>query len=445
MTDPVPSASAEAVAAFDDGLSPALVGRNCKLQSYTKIRVPSFEIRDEFIAYSSPDSTFHVTQRLVDAATSSVLVGIYDFTASYVKDLFIHAMARRVAFGLMLDLDGRSGEQSVFDELKKLGADAVPAPSCASDSAQVFASAHEKVVVLDRAITLVQSGNFSDNSIPANGDGKAGPHGFKPGNRDMGVAVRSKPLAAFFDKVLRDDIALERAGGTAVVGPTPADAAEVDLFVAAPAKAPPQLFPSKSFMPTRPILVTPVLSPDNYMSVIPALLEAAKRSIVIEQQYIRGTQPGIVQLLEAIRSVRQRNPKIEVRIVLARPFTGKSFAREASAIRGLGADFGLKLGRHVRILNPKYFVHCHNKLIIVDGEWLLVSSQNWSDSAVLKNREAGLLIQYPALARHFTKIFDVDWTTGVRTLPKPAEDFLVPADFAKGGVVRLNWGDYAEV
>src|SRR5439155_11392128 len=263
----LPPASDAALTAFDDGLSPALVGRNCKLQAYSKYKVPTFEIQSNFTAYASPDSTFDLTRMFVDSARKSILVGIYDFTADYVKDLFLRAMQRRVAFGLMLDLDGRTGEQGIFDELEKFGADASPAPSCASDSAQYFASSHEKVTVIDGNLTLVQSGNFSDNSIPPNGNDTPGTHGFMPGNRDMGVAVQSKALAVFFDKVLRGDMALERAGA-GVSGLIPVAAPEADLVAAAPYKLPP-LVAWKTFTPTRLVSVIPVLSPDNYMDVVP--------------------------------------------------------------------------------------------------------------------------------------------------------------------------------
>jgi hypothetical protein len=93
-----------------------------------------------------------------------------------------------------------------------------------------------------------------------------------------------------------------------------------DLLLAAP----PKLFPSKSFKPKSPIPVMPVLSPDNYMQVIPALLESATKSIVIEQ-YIRGAQPQIVKLLDAITRARSHHPKLEIRIVLAPSVPGQAF------------------------------------------------------------------------------------------------------------------------
>jgi phosphatidylserine/phosphatidylglycerophosphate/cardiolipin synthase-like enzyme len=98
------------------------------------------------------------------------------------------------------------------------------------------------------------------------------------------------------------------------------------------------------------------------------------------------------------------------------------------------------------LLSKKHFVHCHNKLIVVDGKRVLVGSQNWSDSAVLKNREASLLIEFPTLAKYFAEIFEADWETGQKTLGQAAATpFFATASLAAGGLVRLSPGDYDEV
>ena len=132
-----------------------------------------------------------------------------------------------------------------------------------------------------------------------------------------------------------------------------------------------------------------------------------------------------------------------VRIVVAAPLgDGKQEAADAAA---LAKDFGLKLGTHVRILNPRRFVHCHNKLIVVDRKKVLLSSQNWSDSAVTRNREAGLLLESPDLARYYADIFQDDWDTGLKTVkPSPLPTFA-PQALATGKTVPVNLGDYVEV
>jgi hypothetical protein len=131
-----------------------MVGRQCKLQNYKKKKVPSFRFSSEMIAYVSPESTFAVTRRLFDDARKSILIGIYDFTAAHVKELVLNAMSRGVRVSLMLDIDS-APERRLFEDLKRHGVEAVPAPSCAGD-VHFFASSHEKVIVIDDLWTMVR-------------------------------------------------------------------------------------------------------------------------------------------------------------------------------------------------------------------------------------------------------------------------------------------------
>ena len=70
-----------------------------------------------------------------------------------------------------------------------------------------------------------------------------------------------------------------------------------------------------------------------------------------------------------------------------------------------------------------------------------------SDACSGSHREAGLLLEYPQMAKYYESIFDSDWETGVKTLPKKkgALEFFGPEALASSKVVPLNWGDYAEV
>jgi phosphatidylserine/phosphatidylglycerophosphate/cardiolipin synthase-like enzyme len=257
--------------------------------------------------------------------------------------------------------------------------------------------------------------------------------------------VRSAPLAAFFSRVLRSDMQLEidasLAEGLALeVPPAPRFALEAPR----PPRLPPELFPSRRYRPRRELRVVPVLSPDNYMAVIPNFLASARGSIYLEQQYMRADQPQVRRLLAAIASARQGNPRLKVRIVLARPI-GSDLTKEKRNLQEL-ESFGLQLGSHIRYLNPQYFVHCHNKLIVIDRQAVLVSSQNWSDFAVAHNREAGLVLHAPTLARYYAKIFGLDWETGLQSLEReiPLE---MPAGLESAPIEMLpvSLGDYIEV
>jgi phosphatidylserine/phosphatidylglycerophosphate/cardiolipin synthase-like enzyme len=422
-----------------------LIPRQCRLRAYTPQVVSAFAIADQFIAYASPEATYAVTRRLLASAVRTIRIGIYDFTAPYMRDLLVAAIRRGVQVSVMLDLDQRKGEPELWADLLEQGCVGVPAPSCASAEARYFPSCHEKVIVVDDNWTLVQSGNYTEASIPQNTTDGGDPVQFVSGNRDMGLAVHSAPLAAFFTRVLEGDMQLERAatGGRGLPEPPLAEGGAA-LTTTRPPQIPPARFPSRRFRPRRPIPVQPVLSPDNYMQVIPDLLAAATRSIAIEQQYIRGDQPAIRTLLEAIRAARSQRPALQVRIVLARPYGAPD--PDNADLTAL-AEFDLHLGAHVRYLNPAYFVHCHNKLLLVDGQRVLVSSQNWSDFAVTRNREAGLLVDYAPLARYYQAIFDLDWATGLTDLTTAPRAALRELSAAQDTAARvpLSLSDYVEV
>jgi phosphatidylserine/phosphatidylglycerophosphate/cardiolipin synthase-like enzyme len=421
---------------------PELVGRTCRLTGdYRNIEVPEFKVSGDIVAYCSPESTFAVTKRFFDGARKSILIGIYDFTAPHVKELVLQALARRVKVRLMLDIDS-ADEQSLFDELVSLGVAAVPAPSCASQHGnKVFRSSHEKVIVIDDALTFVQSGNYSTNSCPFNVKDGGDPK-LKPGNRDTGLAVHSRQLAAFFTRLLSSDMDLElRAGPQAVAAAAP----QAFLVEKAPTKAPSRLFTSKTFSLTAPLRIQPVLSPDNYLSVVPALLEKASKSILIEQQYIRAEQPHISRLMAAMAKAKARNPGLDVRIVLGKVFSQKDLPNEKKMLQHVAATYGWKLGSNIRYINTDRLVHCHNKMVLIDGIGVLISSQNWSDAAVSENREAGLWLQHKGICQYFSAIFETDWKDAFKALPAPGPQSLEPETLREGGYVRVEPGDYAEV
>jgi phosphatidylserine/phosphatidylglycerophosphate/cardiolipin synthase-like enzyme len=442
----LPKARAEALQAqsLAENFTPEMVPRNCRITDPPLLSsIDPIKVKGQFIAFTSPDSTYAATKRLLDQAQSKILIGIYDFTATYMKELVLQAINRDVKVTLMLDVDN-DFEVELMKDLAQLGAKTVLAPSCANKKpTHYFPCSHEKVIVIDDVWCIVQSGNYSNNSIPLNEKDGGDPAHFVKGNRDMGIAIKSKDLSAFFTKVLQKDIKLELSIEAAE---TLAGRARLPmLFEAVPKLIPPKLFPSKTFTSRANIDVLPVLSPDNYMDVIPELLKNAKKSILIENQYIKSTQPDVAKLLEAIAAAKEDNPKLDVRIILGKLFSSKDVPKEQANIKHIKTEYGLTLGKNIRYIDTKRFVHCHNKLIIVDGKRFLISSQNWSDSAVSKNREAGVLMTYPDIAAYYTAIFESDWSTASKTIPTPGKSTMAAEALQTGGFVRVVPADYEEV
>lgn len=421
-----------------------LVPRNCRLEEYKKLkRIPSYTVSGEMIAYASPDSTYAVTRRLLDGARKSILIGIYDFSADYMKELLLNAMQRGVKVALKLDVDG-DVEQEVFDELERFGCESVLAPSCASNAVSYFPSSHEKVIVIDGKWTLIQSGNYSKASIPFNEVDGGDPDHFVKGNRDMGIAIFSQPLAKFFTKVLRGDmkLQLDAEGAEALAR---RHRPEPDLVEAVPARLPVKLFPGKSFNSEQRIRVTPILTPDNYMDVIPEFIESARKSIYIENQYIRGKHAHIIKLLSSIKKAKDHHPQLDVRIILGKLFGRDDVVKEQENVKILKRDFGLVLGKNIRYIDTSRFVHCHNKLIVVDEKAALVSSQNWSNTGVGTNREAGIILHHPPIARYYSEIFESDWTTAQKRVPTVGARSIHPEAIGRGNYVEVRAADYQDV
>ena len=193
-----------------------------------------------------------------------------------------------------------------------MGVRSVSAPFCTNDFVRVFSSSHEKVIVIDNEWCLVQSGNYSSNSISLN-DGRRRDL-VRTGNWDTGLAIRSPKLAGFFTTILEGDMALVEATPEMLRQPI-----EDEFFLVERApKGPKKRFKSKSFALDARLAVTPVLTPDNYMDVVPDLIGRARKSILIEQQYIKAKQPLVRQLLDAIAAAQAKSPKLDIRIILGK-------------------------------------------------------------------------------------------------------------------------------
>jgi len=455
-------------AAYVPPMASAGIEAECPDRVYEKLTniQPIPVTNGEFTMYSTPDSAFFVTRRLLESAQRSILIGIYDFTAFHMRDLLLAAVDNGVEVSLMLDCNfsnnpaTTSAEKSIFNELQARGVRCVRAPSCQGGTRRFFRVAHEKVIVVDDVWTLVQSGNYTNNSIPFNQSNGVNTPNFRTGNRDMGIAIKSTAVATFFSELIRRDMRLEL--GEVEDGESTLLATSLPpLFERVTESVDFELFPSDTFTEADTVNVLPVLTPDNYLNVIPDFIASATRSIVIEQQYIRNinfaSNGSIRRLVEAIRSARAAHPDLRVRIIVAPPYNANSDAdrNQLQAELDALASAGFLEGQHVRLLNKNHLTHCHNKLVIVDDEKVLISSQNWSEPAVTINREAGVLIEHPRIAGYFARIFDEDWNNAFQSIEDaPDTEVLVLEDptpenieaVLEDGEFRLvEWGDHADL
>lgn len=380
----------------------------------------AFRVKGRIDAYVSPDNTNAVIKERIEAARESVLIGVYDFSAQHVKDMLLAAMQRGVRVSLLIDRAFAGGEEEVIRELTERGAEVT---KFRSGRSAPFRTYHLKVIVIDRTWTLVQSANLTKNGVPL---GTAG-------NREAGVAVESRELAEYFAGLLERDTVLARqmpegSGESSRPESEPTYTAYRPVPRFTPLRiggeGPENGETAGEARPDAPpdgLRILPVLSPENYMEVMPQILASARESVELEMQYILANREHVRKLMDAVKSARDQNPGLAVRIVLAQPF-----ARDDRTIKELRAvidSYGWKFDDHVRLLSRSSGMHCGNKMIIVDGRVCLVGSANWSDPGVTRNREANLLIDSRKVAGFYRGVFQADWDAGeVYTEPPPEEE-----------------------
>jgi phosphatidylserine/phosphatidylglycerophosphate/cardiolipin synthase-like enzyme len=147
--------------------------------------------------------------------------------------------------------------------------------------------------------------------------------------------------------------------------------------------------------------VRPVLTPDPgvYVEAVHALVAGAQTTLYVQTQYAHPSpKAGDAAFMDLLAAVAERQQAgVDVRLIFSQWQTQPYLEK----LQAAGIDLsGVRIQQGV-----------HNKGIVVDRRTVLVSSQNWSADAVLRNRDAGLIIEHPPIARYFQQLFLHDWTT----------------------------------
>jgi phosphatidylserine/phosphatidylglycerophosphate/cardiolipin synthase-like enzyme len=365
----------------------AATTRAADLSRQPKLKFKSFDV-SSFAAAVSPDSSYRLLSQTIGAAKKEILLYIYNAGADYLLGLLKDAKARGVNVRVMVDLnDPNDGKSEEWETLKRLKVDLKEAPS--KGARRVFTHCHQKFLVVDGKTLLVESANWSESAIPIAKKGE-----YKPGNREWFLRVDDAELARWFAGLFDKDWAIPAlAAGMALPDPLVfGEEVTAALFV-----RPKKLFDIDTF--TSAATMTPVISPVNYLEEVGKLLKAAKRSIDIEQQYIKAGD-GVNELLQIVHSKKKT---CEIRIITSPKFAAWDHTKDTLRAAGLF--------QKLRALNLQHFIHCHNKGVIVDGRYSVVSSTNWSENSIHRAREAGLIVDSKDLAAYFTEVFDQDWKT----------------------------------
>lgn len=95
----------------------------------------------------------------------------------------------------------------------------------------------------------------------------------------------------------------------------------------------------------------------------------------------------------------------------------------AALINRIGTSERIPLEGRCINLHINQLEKIHNEGVIVDDKYVLVSSINWNSNSPNFNREAGVIIEHPGVARHFRNVFEDDWLPSISS-PAITPDYL---------------------
>ncbi|MFX1576095.1 MAG: phosphatidylserine/phosphatidylglycerophosphate/cardiolipin synthase family protein [Promethearchaeota archaeon] len=351
--------------------------------------------------FSSPDSSYEITLDYLRRAQKEILMEMYAISNGFLLREFTDALARNGTMNIqvIVSRNWASSSENYWTHASLYNISSLPGYGA---NVQAYYSRpdlyfdHSKFIIIDREIVIVQSANWAKSGIPPiNSDG----------NREWGVAIRNPDVVQYFLNVFAND----------VIAATPytQDGDDYVFLSASTYTGPyPAPFSNQSFTGT--MTITSLVSPNECIPPIVALIDSATSTLDIQQMYSKISWDGSSnQFNDAIIAAAARG--VTCRVMLDNRSSGMQDV----------ADMFLANGVQVAFTNQTYFGWTHNKGVIADNQRVLISSINWSNESVSENREAGVIISHSGVANYFSQIFQWDWEVGeylgTPTTPPPPE------------------------
>jgi phosphatidylserine/phosphatidylglycerophosphate/cardiolipin synthase-like enzyme len=372
----------------------------------------------------SPQAGLATLTKFLNGTTSSLVIGMYDFTSAEILGDFKNDLTAAKTLQMVLDdpapnpTRDQTDWQTVQDLKEALGNRASIA--WALTRSNHFASHwsfpyayHIKVIVRDNKAVWLSSGNLNNSNEPDLS------HPPTTEDRDWHVIIEDAGLAQIFTAYLDFDYrtansnqlpnqppiqrAIEDARAKRARESNPIPPREPKNVAGAPREARTPVA-AKVFKDLS-LKVTPLLTPDKlpggqqgqYVTNIINLIKGAQNSIYIELQYIEASKSNGAPYDELLQTIADKiAAKKDVKLIVSANYAEKWGEKMK--------DEGVDLTANIHTLP-----NVHNKGFVIDGRTVVVSSQNFSPSGVYENRDAGLILESDDIAQYFAPIFDADW------------------------------------
>ena len=374
----------------------------------------------EITTFVSPDCSFQAIVKELRNANDSIYLNIYEFTDPFLCDMLIDALLRNVSVYIFLEgspIGGISDEEKfILYRIVNYGGNIRFIVNDAENDVYArYVFNHGKYLIIDNKTVIIESCNWAKTGIPKNPS---------YGNREWGIIIRNNLTAKYFLNVFLEDWDANRCDSYSFDKMNLSVSIEYyidDSTYKGPYE--PQ-FESKSFMGNYSII--PVLSPDNSLKAICNMIKSSKESIYVEQLYIykewnNRINPFIGEL------VNKAKQGVDVKVILNYNPTYEG----TNEICNITKHYLEENGIDVKFLytNWSYFSNVHNKGLIVDNKSVLISSINWNENSVTRNREIGIIIEDNEVAKYYSDVFFYDWNLSPPKLQKQMVEKYVQVDY----------------
>jgi len=354
----------------------------------------------EITTFVSPDCSYHAITNEIRNANDSIFLNIYEFTNPFLCEELIKALIREVSVKIFLEgspIGGISNDEKyILNRIANYGG---KIRFIVSDrEKKVYARYvfnHGKYLIIDNKTVIIESCNWAKTGIPKEGT---------YGNREWGIIVRNENVTKYFLNVFFDDWNPKRCDSYSYqninISVNPDfiidEYFNYGLYT-------PQF---KSLTLIDNFSVIPVLSPDTSYKTIYDMINSAKNNIYVQQLYIyKDWEDRINPFVDLL--VNKSRQGIKIKVILNYNPNYDSTNEKNNQTKQYLENHSIDV--KFIYTNWSYFSNMHNKGLIIDNISVLISSINWNENSIIRNREVGIIIENYDIVRYFTDVFLYDW------------------------------------
>lgn len=350
--------------------------------------------------FVSPDNSYETIVRELRNAHYSIDMNMYQFTNPFLYQELLDALQRNITVRLLMEDApvGGMDDREIFI-LRSLASHGGQVRFIVSDPEKHLNARyqfnHAKYLIIDNETVIVESCNWANTGVPKNPSF---------GNREWGVVLRNSEVAASFLQVFQDDWDPSHTDSCPIEGMNLTVFPDFMLEYDIPTGLYQPLFMTENI--TGPCEVIPVFSPDTSEQALLDAIDAATTTVYVQQLYIYKdwgeTLSPLVQHL-----INKSGEGVQVQVILDYNIDFEDTITMLDETKQYLETYGIG----VKFISNEWspFSTLHNKGIIIDNTTVLISSINWNEQSVRKNREAGVLIMNQEVAAYYASVFLSDW------------------------------------